>query len=212
MLGLEYGSDDDSDSETVELPKSVAAPASSSSGLQLPPPTSKSTRRKDGPVRIKIDALQPSTDSTRAAEPAAKKARVEESASSSTGRGAGASSLVSMLSKLPAPKAAAPPAAKPAQRVLGGGSVSSYDGPGVIMGADDWDYGETSSAAEVSSVVDTTPATSFMPASVSKPKAKTTSTGAATSLVPPSLRPSSIIPKLTPKPAAPAVDFFSLGK
>lgn len=225
MFGLEYGSDDDeseNESPTVKQPPSTTPAASSSTtapaaiktssgGLQLPPPTSKSSRRKDGPVKIKIDALQPSASD----EPLSKKPRIEGNVPV---KGAGSSSLVGMLSKLPAPKVAPVPQPAKKTRVLGGG-VSSGDNPGVIMDSHEdsgWNTGAFDEDDSASS------STSFLPPSL---KAKSSSSPAsAAAFAPPSLKAkapaanASVIDKSpvpvavkNRKPAAVAVDFFGLG-
>ncbi|KAH9952014.1 mitotic checkpoint regulator, MAD2B-interacting-domain-containing protein [Amylocystis lapponica] len=135
MLGVEnYGSDDDSDTDTHQAPPnpqptSVAAKkssfalpppthspgaASSSGRLSLPPPKTKKAPKK---ITIGLPALSQGGDDDEVDErPAAKRPRLET--------GAGASRLLSML---PAPKNKVPilPAK---ERVLGGGR-----GPGLVF-------------------------------------------------------------------------------
>lgn len=196
-LLVDYGSDDDSGSDAGE--QSVTAPpppppkpsgpmpkpavASSSSGLQLPPPKSNS-RRRDGPVKIKVEAPKPLSQDEES-EKLSKRQRTDEPSMHT--KGAGASSLLSML---PAPKTTTISLPKPT-RVLGGGSSSRNDDPGVVMHFEP----VTSSEIESTSTADdSTTVTSFVPSSTVRPKARQ---------APPKTAP--------PKPAAPAVDFFSLG-
>ncbi|KAF8311636.1 hypothetical protein DL93DRAFT_2168960 [Clavulina sp. PMI_390] len=219
MLGLDYGSDDDSDVEAGEkvtptapppAPKSAPAPAEPkaalSGGLQLPAPTNKSSRRKDGPVKIKIDALATSEDQS-SDEPPAKKTRTDTSSSST--RGAGSSSLVSMLSKLPAPKAAPAPA-KPV-RVLGGGHSNASDDPGVVMPSSSAFDDSFSGFSETSGEGETTSSISFTPAALSKAKAKPANSNPKPSLPAGAIPVPSMSAPPVKKPSAPAVDFFSLG-
>jgi hypothetical protein len=226
MLNLEYGSDEDSDVETVQAqaetlgfaspPNPIKEPASvnrsvKGGGLQLPPPTNKSSRRKDGPVKIKIDVLDPTVDEVESV-PVSKKPRTEIPSA----HRAGSSSLVSMLSKLPAPKVVTL-APQPA-RVLGGG-VKSFDDPGLLIDSSRLDGSVPSLTipkAEAGGGQDSSASvTCFMPSSLGKPKSKPTSINP----LPPSLEPkaSSTLPKsqssptAQPNASAPAVDFFSLG-
>jgi len=226
MLNLEYASDDDSDDdsdgETVQTQTKTlstpspnhtndAAPASrnANGGLQLPPPTNKSTRRRgDGPVKIKIDALDPAANEPES-EPLPKKPRTDA-------RGAASSSLVSMLSKLPAPKAA--PSGPPPMRVLGGG-VKSSDDPGLLAGSSSHDGAAAPSTIPGAKLGDqdfSASATSFVPSSIAKPKSKPappkSHLSSSLEALPTSMP--QAIPSTTTPPSstsAPAVDFFSLG-
>lgn len=221
MLNLEYASDEDSDVETVQTPAKTSEPPPPPSrlsgtsvdhnigdGLQLPPPTNKSSRRKDGPVKIKINAPDPVISEAESG-PLPKKLQTET-------RGAGSSSLVSMLSKLPAPKVA-PRAPQPA-RVLGGG-VKSSDSPGVLVDLSHSDSNTPSSAIPDAGVGDQDPsasATKFLPSSIGrlKPKPAPPKTPLSPSLESsltntPQTTQSTSTPQLsTPTPV---MDFFSLG-
>lgn len=221
MLNLEYASDDEGDGETVQTQTKTlsipspnhpnnAAPASrnANGGLQLPPPTNKLTRRRDGPVKIKIDALDPAANEPES-EPLPKKPR-------SDARGAGSSSLVSMLSKLPAPKAA--PSGPPPMRVLGGG-VKSSDDPGLLAGSSSHDGAAAPSTipgAKLGDQDSSASATSFVPSSIAKPKSKPappkSHLSSSLEALPTSM-PQAITSTTTPpsSTSAPAVDFFSLG-
>jgi proline-rich protein PRCC len=202
---VDYGSDDDSGGDAGPSPSlsksSIATPftskpttqaaplptSASSSGFQLPPPKSNS-RRRDGPVKIKVEAPKPSSEYD--APIILKKQRVDQSSVRTTG--AGASSLLSML---PAPKMVQKTSVAPAKstRVLGGGVKSNNDDPGVIMASDFVTTSEADSSNPKAE--DSTLATSFMPSSIARntPKVlpKQSSTGS--------------------KLPAPATDFFSLG-
>lgn len=225
MLNLEYDSDEDSGVETVqtqaETPGPILPPnvlretelvdSNVKGGLQLPPPTNKSSRRKDGPVKIKIDVLDPTVDESEL-RPLSKKPRTEVLSP----RGAGSSSLVSMLSKLAAPKVVTL-APQPA-RVLGGG-IRSSDDPGLLSGSSCPEGGAphlTIPDAEVGGSQDSSAsATTFVPSSLGKSKSKPPLINPP----PPSLEslPSSTHSRsqfphtALPNASVPAVDFFSLG-
>ncbi|KAG9100740.1 hypothetical protein FRC06_003778 [Ceratobasidium sp. 370] len=127
MLGglASYGSDSESDGEsnspptkttTLPAPASKPAPkapdAKSSTGLALPPPK----KRRDGPIRITVEAPKFEDEDGDSEERAAKKPRTAPTLGGNT-KGAGSSSL---FAALPAPKNATPVAPQPT-RVLGGG-------------------------------------------------------------------------------------------
>ncbi|KAG6900861.1 hypothetical protein C0993_009979 [Termitomyces sp. T159_Od127] len=207
MLGIEgygSGSEDDSDHETVSaakptIPTPKPAASTPKSGIALPPPKAKRTKK----ITIGLPSLpaenRAEDDDLTGERPAAKRPRLEN--------GAGKSSLLSML---PAPKERAPVAPAP-ERVLGGGK-----GRGLDFGAS-----RTHSAPLVQDEGDVEDIA--IPSTVSEPQ-DTHVPQAADSLpfLPPSLkkgRPNVSLeddkprPKPQPpqKPAAPAVDFFSLG-
>lgn len=217
MLGGldDYGSDDGSDSESSQVhgvskgvksrpaQATVALPSASSStftsALHLPPPTGKlSSRKRDGPVKIRIESLKSTDDDidSRLPEPPIKKSKTDSSSS----KGAGSSSLVSMLSKLPAPKVEVP-ASKPA-RMLGGGLASGED-HGISTGSDygSEEYSPYPLTTSSLTTEDVSPSTSFTPMSLTKPKAKPSVSASDASK-----------PPLPLKNMTPAVDFFSLGQ
>lgn len=186
MLGVEgYGSGSDNDSD-VETSTTTTAPVkpvptksttTQKSGFSLPPP--KQAKR---PKKIPIDLPKPGKGGDIEGEleqPPSKKARTD-------GKGAGASSLLSML---PAPKQKAP--AKPSQpkRVLGGGNAPALSFNSAPQSTND----------DSDTSADTKP-NLFMPASIMRGKANVstedTAVGASRPLV---------------APFTPAVDFFSLG-
>lgn len=210
-LLVDYGSDsDESDNDvkdpvpalaktsalavTLPPPKpSTSMPSksrtSAAGGLQLPAP--RTNRRRDGPVKIRVDLLKLSGSEDQLPSKGPKKPKIESSSSRTT-KGAGASSLVSML---PAPKKTSIDLPKPA-RVLGGGASSRNDDPGVIMDTYSFDEGEESGPHTVD-IGETKPVTDFLPPSMARSKPK------------PSVPAHKVAP---PKPAAPAMDFFSLGR
>jgi proline-rich protein PRCC len=208
MLGVEgYGSDDnDSGDEISVKPATTAKPTprssvTSSSSLSLPPPKTKKAPKKITiglPTLSSNDGVEDEQDD----QPPTKKPRLET--------GSGKSALFSML---PAPKQAAPlpKAAAAPERVLGGGR-----GPGLMFNAarsaptPDAVSGHTEDEADESSFSEA-PAppptaagssTVFMPSSLKKGRPNI-------SLEEP--RKTTPLPKASVPPAAPAVDFFSLG-
>ncbi|ESK97025.1 hypothetical protein Moror_6603 [Moniliophthora roreri MCA 2997] len=208
MLGLEgYGSGSDSDDNTLQAPppklKKPTTTVKSSSSLSLPAPSGGTKAKRK--VAIGLPELKPAEneDQVDDGERAAKKPRLEA--------GAGRSSLLSML---PAPKQKAPVLPAP-ERVLGAGK-----GPGLVFNArpaasaphengeeaqdDDGDEGsiqkDNSAAAPPSSTSSSSVA--FLPPSLKKGRSNI-SLEEGKSRAPPRTVPS--------KPAAPAVDFFSLG-
>ena len=183
MLGVEgygSGSDNDSDVETTTTTTAKPVPAKPTAapkpGISLPPP--KQAKR---PKKIVIDLPKPSEGDDvedGQEQPPIKKARRD-------GKGAGASSLLSML---PAPKRVAPAKPPKPQRVLGGGNAPALSfGPARQSVDDDPD---TSTAAK---------SNLFAPNSVTRGKANVSTED---SVAGPSR------PRVTPSPA---VDFFSLG-
>ena len=183
MLGVEgygSGSDNDSDVETTATTTAPVKPVPTTTpkpGISLPPP--KQAKR---PKKITIDLPKPTKgedEEDEAQQPPTKKARRD-------GKGAGVSSLLSML---PAPKQVAP--AKPPQpeRILGGGNAPALSFNSAPLSADD--DPDTSAVAKPKL---------FMPNSITRGKANvsTEDTVAGPS------RPRAA-------PPTPAVDFFSLG-
>ena len=178
--GYGSGSDNDSDVESTTTTTAKPAPTMSTTtpkpGISLPPP--KPAKR---PKKIVIDLPRPSEGGDVADEqeqPPTKKARRD-------GKGAGVSSLLSML---PAPKQVAPSKPPKPARVLGGGSGPALSfGPAPQSANDDPD---TSTVAKPNL---------FTPNSVTRGKANVSTED---SVAGPSR------PRVTPSPA---VDFFSLG-
>ena len=179
MLGIEdYGSDVESDNDASSKPLGLSSTSSSNLSLN----NSKTKRIKK--IEISLPSL-PSHDSDTDDRRPAKKPRITSS------KGAGASSLLSML---PAPTQPLPVKAKKdkePERVLGGGN-----GPGLVFRAPasvqedgEWDGDEVKQAS-----------TSFMPLSIKKGKSNV-------ALDREDSRPQRL-PKVS---SAPAVDFFSLG-
>jgi len=117
MLGVEgYGSGSDPDSD-VETTTTTTAPVptkptiASKSGISLPPQKQAKRPKK---ITIDLPKLNKGDDiKDEPEEPPTKKARVD-------GKGAGVSSLLSML---PAPKQAVPAKTPQPKRVLGGGNA-----------------------------------------------------------------------------------------
>lgn len=185
MLGVEgygSGSDNDSDVETTTTtapakPIPAKSTATSKSSFSLPPP--KQARR---PKKIAIDLPKPSKgDDVRdeLEQPPKKKARTD-------GKGAGVSSLLSML---PAPKQTAPTKPPQQERVLGGGNAPALSFNSALQPAND--DSDTSTGAKPNL---------FVPASITKGKTNVSTEEAAA-------RPSR--PRVVP--STPAIDFFSLG-
>ncbi|KNZ71787.1 hypothetical protein J132_07276 [Termitomyces sp. J132] len=201
MLGIEdygSGSDNDSDHETVELeptiPTSKPTTSAPKSGIALPPSKAKRTKK----ITIGLPSL-PNEDDLTGERAATKRPRLEN--------GAGRSSLLSML---PAPKEKTP-VAPAAERVLGGGkgrgldfgARRTYTDP-LVQGEEDVeDDTEFSTASRSQNVQVSNPAASlpFIPPSLKTGRANV------------SVEDSTSRPKSQPpqKPAAPAIDFFSLG-
>lgn len=101
------------------VPTTVTPATASKSGLNLPAPKSTKSKRKEGPVKITVEALKPTeTDD----EPQAKRPRLDKPVKAT---GAGSSSLLNLL---PAPKkdALAAPVVKPS--VLGAASSGADHG------------------------------------------------------------------------------------
>jgi hypothetical protein len=211
LRGLDaYGSDEESDEDVSPSPQILGKPGSSqttalcesstqdhvrSKGIQLPARTNKSGRRKDGPVRIKIDPLKQEDDEEKNAfEPLVKRPRTADLPA----KGAGSSSLVSILSKLPAPKAA-PALPKPA-RVLGGGLQSGGHDHGIDTTSEYPSPGAPPPPHPSTEAI--TPATAYVPSSLTKSR---NHPGA------PKSAPSSVQPSVHARPSAPVIDFFSLG-
>ncbi|KAG6866948.1 hypothetical protein C0991_003864 [Blastosporella zonata] len=209
MLGIEdygSGSDSDSDHQTVlgvkaKPPTPKPTPQASGSNISLPPPKTKRTK--------KITIGLPSLSTERPVEeedltderPAAKRPRLEN--------GAGRSALLSML---PAPKEKVPAARAP-ERVLGGGKGRGLDfgaprayaaSPTTPQQDEDAENDiepSTNPQAQISPSPITAESLPFRPTSLKKGRANV-------SVEEDKPRPK---PQLTQKPAAPAVDFFSLG-
>ena len=223
VLGIEdYGSSSESESESTQpTPSTIKSPLAS----KLPPPAKKSTvalpngsgglslpppKTKRGPKKITIGLPTLSGDSKddvgeEDERPAAKKPRLD------SGKGAGASALLSML---PAPKQKGPAVAPPPERVLGGGK-----GPGLVFNI------TRSSITPTAPVIDGDESESeSAPISLNRDQEDTAPAISSVVFLPPSLKkgrtnisleedkvPSR--PTTTPKvSAALAVDFFSLGK
>ena len=225
MLGVEgYGSDSDSDNDTstatIQTPLTAKpAAAQKKTGLSLPPPASGSKTssslslpvpKKKAPKKIAIGLPELSNDNERRDDsddmPPAKKPRIE--------MGAGSSSLFSML---PAPKNKDPIP----ERVLGGGK-----GPGLVFNTGVKRPPKQATVEDVEEEHEENAHTNLAPLSGSILEDATpipqaaSSKSAAVPFLPPSLargkanvstedRPT--LPKARPTPAAPAVDFFSLG-
>jgi hypothetical protein len=183
MLGVEgysSGSDSDSDVETTTTtvpvkPVPTKLTSTPKSAVSLPPP--KQAKR---PKKITIDLPKPNKGEDGEddpGQPPTKKARTD-------GKGAGASSLLSML---PAPKQAVP--AKPSQpeRVLGGGNAPALSFNSVPRPASD--EPDTSTFAKQNL---------FVPNSIVRGKANVSTEDFAA-------------PRPRAGPSTPAVDFFSLG-
>ncbi|KAJ7774880.1 mitotic checkpoint regulator, MAD2B-interacting-domain-containing protein [Mycena metata] len=195
-LGLaDYGSDSENGGDSDnDAPPAVPPPSKASklptSKVALPP-----LKQKRGPkkVTIGLPTLNPvddDFDDLADERPAAKKPRLEA--------GAGKSSLLSML---PAPKQKNP-VLPPSERVLGGGS-----GPGLVFNAPR--PATTAAAEDEEQSQDAEPLTepstsfSFRPPSLAKGRANISLEEGAIKAP----------PRTTTKvSAAPAVDFFSLGK
>ena len=183
MLGVEgYGSGSDSDSDAETTTTTTAKPvptkptAAPKPGISLPPP--KQAKR---PKKIVIDLPKPSEgddEEDGQEQPPTKKARRD-------GKGAGVSSLLSML---PAPKQVAPSKPPKPERVLGGGNAPALSFGSARQPAHD--DPDTSTAAIPNL---------FTPNSVTRGKANVSTED---SVAGPSR------PRVTPSPA---VDFFSLG-
>ena len=200
MLGIDYNSDSDSDSEQRQpsSPKLLASSTirkPSNGGLSLPAPklTSSENGKKPGaPKPKKIVVALPklekraSDDEDEDEKPATKRPKL--------GGSGGSSSLFSML---PAPKKSGL-SLPPPQRVLGGGkSGVAFAGTGTSNKAAAADDGPPVDDDEVE-------------AGPAPPQT-------ATSLIPPSLLlkgkgKAKAKPPTTPISAAPAIDFFSLGE
>lgn len=186
MLGVEgygSGSDNDSDAETTATATVTVKPVptgpttTSKSGISLPPP--KQAKR---PKKITIDLPKPSRRDDVEGEqeqPPTKKPRTD-------GKGAGVSSLLSML---PAPKQTAPTKPPRPERVLGGGNMPALSFNSVPQ--------STNNASDTSTDVKPN---LFVPASITRGKANVSTEDAA---------PGPSRPHVVPSTAA--VDFFSLG-
>ncbi|KAJ7343457.1 mitotic checkpoint regulator, MAD2B-interacting-domain-containing protein [Mycena albidolilacea] len=189
-LGLgDYGSDSENGGESdtdapIPVSAKVSKPAPSTSKMTLPPLKQKKK------VIIGLSALKPvdDEDELKDERPPAKKPRLET--------GAGKSSLLSML---PAPKQKNP-VLPPPQRVLGGGS-----GPGLVFNTSR-PVGQaisTEAESEQDSTAEPSTSFSFRPPSLAKGRSNISLEEGATNAPP------RTAPKVS---AAPAIDFFSLGK
>ncbi|KAG8998834.1 hypothetical protein FRB94_006635 [Tulasnella sp. JGI-2019a] len=219
MLGLDnYGSDSDSDHDDVlkkeprttlqAQPKSsllsalppprangsgstgVSLPGSSNA-MNLPAPKAKNKKR-DGPIKIKVESLKPSNTSDDEDQPPAKKPRLESNGKKAVG--AGSSALLAML---PAPKKTST-LALPPPKMLGSGAGGSETGaiietPGPVGGGS-----ETQDSEELS----------FLPAFLRKPR----------NAPPPSINKPGVAaavgtsaPPPTAAPELEEADFFSIG-
>ena len=184
MLGVEgygSGSDNDSDAETTTTtpakPVTTKPTTTPNSAISLPPP--KQAKR---PKKITIDLPRPNQGGDGEEEPEqppTKKARTD-------GRGAGVSSLLSML---PAPKQVAPVKLPQPGRVLGGGNAPALSFNSAHQSTEDDPDVPTVAKMNL-----------FVPNSITRGKANvsTEDSGAGPS------RPRAA-------PSTPAVDFFSLG-
>ncbi|KAK7014846.1 mitotic checkpoint regulator, MAD2B-interacting-domain-containing protein [Favolaschia claudopus] len=188
-LGLGgYGSDSDGgDASDNELPSPPVQLKPSRSTVSAAIPPSKQKKK----VTIGLPTLKPvdDEDDLRDERPPAKKPRLET--------GAGRSSLLTML---PAPKQKNP-VLPPPQRVLGSGS-----GPGLVFNARPAIQESSVEAEDGQEPLDATPSTSsstlFRPPSLVKGRSNISlEEGAITAP-----------PRTTQASAAPAADFFSLGK
>ncbi|KAJ8521629.1 hypothetical protein ONZ45_g1679 [Pleurotus djamor] len=188
LAGLgDYGSDSDSDSETLQNP-----PSQTEKKLNLPPPQSKPKRPKK--IAIALPAL--AKDDLDDEKPPPKKPRLES--------GAGSSSLMSML---PAPKVKHP-VVQP-ERVLGGGkgpglvfktAPSSNPIPPQAIVGDDEDVAESLDTSHDTTTDTNPPSTSLpmIPTNLSKRKANISVED-------------TVRHKAVRTVAAPSVDFFGLG-
>lgn len=149
MLGIEqYGSDVDSDDDSQQV---------SNQPPTKPPPPQPASAKPKRPKKIAINLPPPQNDDD---EPPTKKPRI----TSSSGQGAGMSSLLGML---PAPKQALPvKKEKKEERVLGGGG-----GPGLVFHTNKpAEEGQSAhTEREVGAADDMS--TAFLPPSISKGKA-----------------------------------------
>ncbi|KAG8878009.1 hypothetical protein FRB97_002855 [Tulasnella sp. 331] len=185
MFGLDnYGSDSDSDHEVAKsngqqpsrtppqksillssLPppsgasngSAVAAAAQppSSNGMNLPAPKAQSKRR-DGPVKIKVEGLKPTKTSDNEDEPRAKKPRLQTNGEKIAG--AGSSTLLAML---PAPKKSSTLALPPPKML--GSAASGGNETGVLAEAAG-PIGNTETESQDSSGLE------FLPAFLRKPR------------------------------------------
>lgn len=216
MLGLgNYGSDDESDSEKTPVvpqkPKSslsslLPSPggARKGSSIALPPPTSKpsvvsslglpppkaKSKKRDGPIKITVEALKPAEDDEEDSAPQAKKRKLDDDGER---KGTRSSALLAML---PAPKKIAVEKVEP-PKILGGGAVN------------DSGVAEPTQAPFAEDGTDL----SFLPAALRKPR-----TGPAPSISRLGVSaPFAPAPFPAPPPPEPVeeddgVDFFSLGE
>ncbi|KAF8212207.1 mitotic checkpoint regulator, MAD2B-interacting-domain-containing protein [Mycena galopus ATCC 62051] len=184
-LGLgDYGSDSENGGDSDNDAPTPSIPAK----LSKPAPSTKMALppvKQKKKVTIGLPALKPvdgDEDELKDERPPAKKPRLET--------GAGKSSLLSML---PAPKQKNP-VLPPPERVLGGGS-----GPGLVFNTSRRTFKDVSTESEAE------PSTSFSfrPPSLAKGRSNISLEEGATNAPP------RTAPKVS---AAPAVDFFSLGK
>ncbi|KDQ18472.1 hypothetical protein BOTBODRAFT_52477 [Botryobasidium botryosum FD-172 SS1] len=200
MLGIvDYGSDggSDSESEVASVPKPPPQPLSTAAsdaptkpkstlGLSLPPP--KTTKRRNGPVKIMVELPKPASNEGEDEETEGrqvKKPRVEGS-NGAPKKPAGSSSLVAML---PAPTKKVASAPRP-PRVLGGGAAGDGSaGVSLERLPISVNYGDST---EEPSAGPQASSTAFLPPSMAKGKGKAVSEEKKPSSTPP-------------------VDFFSLG-
>ncbi|KAJ6502523.1 mitotic checkpoint regulator, MAD2B-interacting-domain-containing protein [Mycena sanguinolenta] len=187
----EHGGDSDNDAPIPAVPTKVAKPTPSTTKMALPPVKQKKK------ITIGLPALNPvdgDADDLKDERPPAKKPRLDA--------GAGKSSLLSML---PPPKQKNP-VLPPPQRVLGGGH-----GPGLVFNTSRPEIKEVSTEAgggqqfqdPESSTAEPSTSFSFRPPSLAKGRSNISLEEGATSAPP------RTVPKVS---AAPAIDFFSLGK
>ncbi|KAG8899375.1 hypothetical protein FRB99_006757 [Tulasnella sp. 403] len=161
-------------------------------GLNLPPPKAKSKRR-DGPVKITVEALKPAQDDEDE-EHKTKKRRLD---SNGPKVGAGSSALLAML---PAPKKVAteaPPPPKPLGAAASGGDA------GVIVDTPSIPSTSTSEADGAD--------LSFLPPHLRKPRTRPAPSIGKGLGIPSPAAPKATPTVVPPEPEADGVDFFSLG-
>ncbi|KAF7363471.1 hypothetical protein MSAN_01002900 [Mycena sanguinolenta] len=184
----ENGGDSDNDAPVPPVPTKVPKPTPSTTKMALPPVKQKKK------ITIGLPALDPidgDADDLKDERPPAKKPRLEA--------GAGKSSLLSML---PPPKQKNP-VLPPPQRVLGGGNGPGLDFSRVAKEVSSEAEGGQQFQDSESSATEPSTSISFRPPSLAKGRSNISLEEGATSAPP------RTAPKVS---AAPAVDFFSLGK